>query len=304
VIVTQPDLSRFIALALIMLLYPSSAWAVAINSDIGLTPSKDQKIIRTQVRFKRKSDDPTFLDRDLRRLAIPTTVLYGFTEKLAGSITIPWLEKNLRTTSGGERIKRETSGIGDITLLSKYRVLTEDYPGATSRLSIIGGLEVPSGETGDSDSHGKLPRDLQRGSGSWDPIVGSAYTYQSLDEEWDLNLTYQLNTQARNFEFGDILKYTLAYQRRILPVELPEKGLYTQVNLVLEANGEWSQKDEAVSGSIGDSGGHVLFISPGLQIAAREYVAEVSVQLPVLQDLNGDQTETDYVIVGSLRVTF
>lgn len=303
-VTTRLYIKGVIVFALIMFIASPSAWAVAINSDIGLTPSKDQKIIRSQVRFKRKSDDPTFLDRDFRTLSIPTTFVYGFTAKFAGSIMIPWLDKDLRTTSSGERITRETSGIGDIPLLAKYRVFTEDYPGGTSRLSVIGGLEVPSGETGDSDSHGKLPRNLQTGSGSWDPIAGFAYTQQSLDEEWDLNLTYQFNTEMHNFEFGDVLKYTLAYQHRILPLELPEEGLYTQLNVVLEANGEWSQKNENTSGSIDNSGGHLLFLSPGLQIAAREYVAEVSVQLPVFQDLNGDQTETDYVVVGSIRVTF
>ena len=280
------------------------AWAVSINSPVGLTPYKGQKIIRTQVKYKRVSDDPTSLDRDTWVLSIPTTFVYGFTEKFAGIATIPYIYKKQRTNSGSDRITRKTSGLGDITLLGKYRIYTKDSPGATSRLSLLGGLELPTGRSGDSDSVGKLSRTFQTGSGSWDPILGAAFSNQTLDDEWDYNLTYQFNTEAHNFEFGDVLKYTVAYQKRLLPWELPDEGVYTQLNAVLELNGEWKQRNRDTSGSVNASGGNTIYLSPGLQIASKHFVAETSVQLPVFQDLNGTQVETDYVIVTSLRVTF
>lgn len=282
----------------------SPAWAVSINSPVGLTPFKGQTIIREQVRYKRVSDDPTSLDRDTRVLSVPTTFVYGFTEKFAGVATIPYVYKKQRTNSGSERITRKISGLGDISLLGKYRILTKDSPGATSRLSILGGLEVPTGRSGDSDSIGKLPRAFQIGSGSWDPVLGAAYSNQTLDDEWDYNLTYQFNTESRDFEFGDILKYTIAYQKRMLPWELPDEGLYTQFNAVLELNGEWQQRNRDASGIVDASGGHILYLSPGLQIASKRFVAETSFQIPVAQDLNGTQAEADYIMVTSLRVTF
>jgi len=36
----------------------------------------------------------------------------------------------------------------------------------------------------------------------------------------------------------------------------------------------------------------------------KHYIAETSIQIPVSQDLNGTQVETDYVIVASLRFTY
>ncbi|MCA9399233.1 MAG: transporter [Candidatus Omnitrophica bacterium] len=279
-------------------------WAVSINSSVGLTPAKDQTIIRTQVKYKRVSDDPTSLDRDTWTLSVPTTFVYGFTEKFAGMATIPYVYRKQRLNSGSDRITRKTSGLGDITLLGKYRVHTKNFPGATSRLSLLGGLELPTGRSGDSDSVGKLSRTLQIGSGSWDPILGAAYTHQSLNNEWDYNFTYQFNTEAHDFEFGDILKYNIAYQKRLLPWELPDEGLYTQVNAVLELNGEWKQKNHDESGSIADSGGNTIYLSPGFQIASKRFVAEASFQIPVFQNLNGTQVETDYVVITSLRLTF
>ena len=76
------------------------------------------------------------------------------------------------------------------------------------------------------DARGKLPRDLQLGSASADPIIGTAYTWQDLDGEWDMSVTYQFKTTANKFEFGDVLNYTVAYQRRIWPMTLPERGLH------------------------------------------------------------------------------
>ncbi len=293
-----------IAVAIVLLGCPAPVSAVSINSDVGLTPAKGQTVIRSQIRYTSKRDDPTAQDRNNWVLAIPLTVVYGFTQSVAGIIKIPYLHKELRSTSGGDRVVRQDAGIGDITLLAKGRVYTRDFLGATSRLSLLGGLEVPSGQSGDADARGKLSRTLQLGSGSWDPIMGAAYTWQSLDDEWDVNLTYQFNTTANKFEFGDVLQHTVAYQRRILPRRLPERGEYTQVNVVLEANGIWAQKNRSGGSLVDGSGGYTLFLSPGLQAASKYAVVELSVQLPALQVLNGNQVETDVVVVGSIRMTF
>ncbi len=194
--------------------------------------------------------------------------------------------------------------MGDVELLGKYRVYTRDYTAATSRLSLLAGTDVPTGQSGDADARGKLPRDLQLGSGSIDPILGTAYTWQSLDDEWDASLTYRFNTTANKFEFGDILKYTVAYQRRVWPAQLPERGLYAQWNVVLEANGQWQQQAKDHGSRIDNTGGHLLFLSPGLQVATTRFIIETSVQLPVLHNLHGNQVEPDFTLVGSIRTTF
>lgn len=220
----------------------NSAYAVSVNSDVGLTPAKDQTIVRVQSRYKKVSDDPTALDRETKTLSVSVTIVHGFTERFAGILSIPWIYRRHKTLSGAERITREMEGLGDISLLGKYRLYTKDEIGVTSRLSVISGVELSTGRTGDEDAHGKLPRTLQAGSGGVDGILGTAFTHQTLDDEWDTNLTYQWNSEANDFEFGDVLKYTVAYQKRVLPWILPEEGMYRQWNLVLELNGEWKQK--------------------------------------------------------------
>jgi len=294
----------FLVSVAVLLGVPASAFGVAINSDVGLTPFKGQWIVRSQLRYTKKADDPTTRDRQLEVLALPQTLVYGVTEKAAVIVTVPFLNKELDETDAQGRFSRKDAGLGDVVLLGKYRIYTRDFPAATSRLALVAGTDLPTGQSGDADARGKLPRDLQLSSGSADPIVGAAYTWQSLGDEWDVSLTYQFNTTANKFEFGDVLTYTLAYQRRIWPVKLPERGLYAQWNIVLEANGQWEQKAKDHASRLDNTGGHLLFLSPGLQVATKYFVIESSIQFPVLQNLNGNQLEPDFVVVGSIRVTF
>ncbi len=225
--------------------------AVPINSDVALTPFKGQTIIRSQAKYARKGDDPTDKDRKMQVWMFPNTFVYGLTEKLAVSLSVPYIDKGQKSTDSGIRSKTSDSGIGDINLMSKYRIWSKDLPGEAIRFSLITGLELP---TGDEKAQLKL------GSGSFDPIAGILFTMQSLNQEFDIDLAYQFNTEAGNYEFGDIFKYNLAYQRRIWPWVLPEKGIYSQLNLVLEFNGEYEQKDKSNGSIVKDSGGQ-YFIS-------------------------------------------
>jgi len=52
------------------------------------------------------------------------------------------------------------------------------------------------------------------------------------------------------------------------------------------------------------SGGHTLFLSPGIQSASQRMIFEFSFQYPILQELKGNQLETDYQLALSLRYNF
>ena len=284
-----------------LICWSDSVLAVPINSDIGLTPSKGQFILRTQARYTRKAEDPTGQNRKVETFAVPIVGVYGITSKASVLFKVPYVNRDQTTETG---LKRGDQGIGGITLLGKYRVYTKDYKGATSRFSLLGGLELPTGEDDESDSTGVLPQTLQLGSGAVDFIAGGAYTYQSLDYEWDVDFKYKFNQEANNFKFGDELNYDFAYQKRFWPWVLPERGLYDQWNAVLEFNGIYTAKNKLAGNDVFASGGNTLFLSPGIQFASQRMVYEFSYQYPMLQDLHGDQVEIDYKLAFSLRYTF
>jgi hypothetical protein len=70
----------------------------------------------------------------------------------------------------------------------------------------------------------------------------------------------------------------------------------------VELNGTYAWKNEAGGEKVADSGGNTLFLSPGIQfIPWKPLLVEASFQIPVLDDLNGEQLEPDYAALMGFR---
>lgn len=273
-----------------------SVSAAPINTDTALPVHQGEWLWREQVRFL-KADDAT---RDLEVIAVPSVLVYGFTEKFALIGIAPYLDKTFK--AGG--VERGDHGLGDVTLLGRHQVFQLDRPGETFRAQLLGGLKFPTGNDDERDAVGRLPQPLQLGSGSYDPMVAGVFTWQRLRWQTDFDLAYKINTEANDFRFGNTLAHDVAFQYRLSPWTLPEQGVPSFVYGVVELNGIWAEHDKLSGGKIGASGGYTLFVSPGLQYVTRRWVAEISVQLPVVQNLNGGQLKTDFILAGGFRIQF
>ncbi|MCF6287375.1 MAG: hypothetical protein L3K26_19670 [Candidatus Hydrogenedentes bacterium] len=156
----------------------------------------------------------------------------------------------------------------------------------------------------DHTRFGRLPQGLQAGSGSYDPIIGAVWTTQTLQWELDADVGYKFNTEANNFAFGDVLFYNLSYQRRLWPRSLPEEGVPAFWYGVLELNGTYADNNSIAGREDRNSGGHTMFLSPGVQWVNPRWVLEAAVQIPIVQDLNGSALEVDYAATMGLRFRF
>ncbi len=289
--------TRVITLALLGSVFlGTDARAAAINTDTALPVHQGEFLWREQVRFLKAEDS----SRDLEVIAVPSVFVYGFTEKFALIGIVPYLNKTLKM--GGA--ERGDNGLGDMTLIGRYQVFQMDRPGETFRGQLLSGLKFPTGRDDESDSLGRLPQPLQLGSGSYDPVVAGVFTWQRLRWQADFDVAYKINTEANGFRFGNTLAHDAAFQYRLLPWTLPEQGVPSFVYGVLELNGLWAEHNRLNGGKVSDSGGYTLLLSPGLQYVTRRWVAEISVQLPVVQNLHGNQVKTDYVLNAGFRIQF
>lgn len=293
----SPHPTRSLALGLCgSVLLAALATAGPINTDLALPVTQGVFLWREQVRFVKAQDAA----RDLEVFAVPSVLVYGVTEKFALIGVVPWLDKTLKMAG----LERGDDGVGDSMLLGRQQVFQLDRPGETLRAQVLGGLKFPTGRADRRDARGRLPQPLQLGSGSFDPVVSGVFTWQRLRWEADFDLGYRFNTSAHGFRFGDTFTHNAAFEYRLWPGTLPEAGVPSFVNGVLELNGIRTQRDEQHGGKIGDSGGYTLFLSPGLQYVTQRWVAEISVQLPVVQDLHGRQLKTDHILSAGFRVQF
>lgn len=286
-----------------LLLNVEFALAGPITFNTALPVSDGEFILREQVQILRSTDDPSPMNRDLRVLAVPSVLAYGATRDLTLFGIVPYLEKTLDATAGSGRQQRGDSGLGDVMLVSRYTVYALDRLGETRRLAPFLGLKFPTGESDQRDNLGRLPQPLQLGSGSWDPFVGTIFSWQTFEWEFDSAVQYRFNTSAHDFQFGDEARLDLSFQYRLWPRTLGA-GVPDFLYGVLETNVIWAGKNESAGFRDPDSGGLVWFVAPGLQYVTKRVILEAIIQIPVRQDLNGLGLKNDYIVSAGFRVNF
>ena len=292
------------ATAMMVAVVPGMAQAGAQTFSTALPVAEGNFVFRQQFLRREASDDPSPAQRDLNVTGAVSVLGYGITSDLTLFTAMPFLDKELSLNAPtGQRIKRDSSGIGDARPFARYTLFHDDAPGRTFRVASYFGVEAPTGEDDERDRFGRLPQPLQSGSGSWDPFAGLVMTYQALDYEFDAQIAHQRNTRANNFEFGDVTRLDGSTQYRLWPGELGD-GVPDFLYGVVEANLIHRGKNEVRGGTDADSGGTQLLLSPGLQYVSRRWVLEGIVQVPVVQDLNGSTLEDDFIARAGFRINF
>tara|TARA_R110001599_G_scaffold326461_2_gene539040 strand:- start:5460 stop:6362 length:903 start_codon:yes stop_codon:yes gene_type:complete len=281
----------------------STATAAPQTFNTALPVAEGEFVFREQFVYREATDDPSPADRKLQVLGGVSVLGYGVTGDLAVFGVLPYLDKELDLSTPGGRVTRNTSGIADARLFSRYTVYKDNAPGRTVRIAPFLGVEMPTGDDNDRDDLGRLPAPLQLGSGSWDGFGGITLTYQTLDFQIDAQASYTLNTEANNFEFGDEARLDTSLQYRVWPQELGA-GTPGFLYAVLEGNFLYTDNNEMNGVKDPNSGGTSFFLSPGLQYVTKRWILEGIVQLPISQDLNGTALEDDFIVRAGFRINF
>ncbi len=289
---------------------PAGAQGPPINTETafvtGLNGAAFQAFALTMKKSKLLKDGskvPDPMDREVRVVAVPLMFPYELVpNRLVVGAGMPYLDKALRLTRDGIRQTLSDRGFGDLSLFAKYQLLQRDAPRRTTRVTFKGGLKLPTGEHEATDGEGSLlPRGLQLGTGSVDYSAGLIFTHSAGRLGINADAVYLFNRKADEFEFGDALNYDLAVGYRVYPSVY---GTYPSpyATVYLEADGQFNRKDRVGGQTIEDSGGHTLFLSPGVQYVPFGVLAlEASVQVPILQALNGTQLGTDFVFKAGIQ---
>jgi hypothetical protein len=193
----------------------------------------------------------------------------------------------------------DPDGWTDLWLNAKYRL----YRGPAGQFALYGGVKFPVGDDRVINSAGeRIEPAATPGTGAWDGMFGAAYTVSLMPRiALDASAQYTLRGEAHDYRLGNRLDAGVALGWRIIG----EAKSFPQVSLQAEANVRSVEKSDTAEGRDPDTGGTVLFLSPGVRVRFNEHAAwTVDVQLPVAQDLNGHQVETDFRVTSSVNITF
>lgn len=285
-----------------LLIFAAPLRAAPISFSTALPVHEGGLLFRGQAVWVRMHDDPSPLGREMDVVAVPSVLVYGATSKLALMGVFPYMEKRLNIRSMGAT--REASGLGDIMTLARQEIFARNEAGRTMRGSLFAGVKWPTGRGKESDALGPLPKPVQLGSGSYDPIIGTVWTLQSLSGQVDADFSYQRNTWANDFKFGDIITQDISLQFRLWPRTLEAEGVPGYLYGVVETGNVYQAKNEAGGVEDADSGGYQLFLTPGVQWVTKRIVLEAAARLPAVQELKGLGLKTDYQLISSVRFWF
>ncbi len=281
----------------------ANVMAAPVTFNTALPVSQGEVLVRVQTKYLRATDDPGPMDRKLTVTTIPLVGAWGITSRWTLFGIVPWVDKRLQTSTPQGRVSRDASGLGDITATARYTAYTKDAPGRTFRIAPFAGIKAPTGSDDERDGLGELPRPLQPGSGSWDPLFGVVITDQSLEREWGADASYKFNSRANGFEFGDEARLNVSYHARIGTAG-PAGGIPHFIYAGLEGNLIWQDKNRNSGVDDPDSGGTRLYLAPVLQYVTMRTVTGAALQLPVVQNLNGNALEQDFIFTLSVRLNY
>lgn len=299
---------------LLSLSTPLRGQALPFHTTTGITAGFQENAARSFVSVLGRSglvrdgaQIPDPMNREIDAFAvIAGAIPFAFTPQWTARVVVPFVDKSMQFDGpAGERLRYSTSGIGDALIDTKWIFYSDNRPQASTRIGLQAGVKIPLGGTDARLPNGEVaPRPLQVGTGSWDVPV--ELVFSDIEGRWGFlgNAGWRFNTRDEGFKAGDVFHYDLAVGFRFVPW-VYETLRDQSVVAYIELNGEVARKDEVNGVDNPNSGGHVLFLSPDLQwIPTPWLLFEGSLQIPIVEDLNGTQLDHDVRVQVGTRVRF
>ncbi len=277
----------FVRMALIgMLLSLPFAVQAQIIASAGRTLFNRNVMVRSFVRID-NFEAPAPGQR-VRRFVNPYAVVWGAYPNLNLTFVAPLVILNSENRNDPSQNFTRAS-FADGAIFARYDLLRKNAPGGFTRLAPEVGVKVPSGGA--------------FSSGSTDPIATLNFTHVR-DPHWliaDVQFTYT-TTGDNGARMGNRWNYDVGYLHRVFP----RGGLGVPfVLLVLELNGEHVRQTRINGTNVSDSGGNLLFLSPGVEFQpTNRLLVEFSAPIPIVRDLNGKQLRPSSSFIIGFRWLF
>lgn len=270
---------------------------------------------------------PTDMDMQMHMLSI----MYAPTNRLTlmGMVNLVDLSMNhligdlpvnpgtgMTSPLAGTTFRTRSSGIGDSSLTALYRF----WDGNRQQAHFGLGLLLPTAETDEEDfvplagSEIRLPYPMQLGTGSWG--IGPSLTYQGQSDNWSwggqISGRILLDDNDEGYRFGNRISGTVWGARRLN--EMFSASLRTNITSVGNISGQ--DPNIPITNPFGVPivptadpslrGGTRVDLSAGLNFFHPKTGARLAVEvgLPLYQNLDGPQLETDFFLTTGFQLSF
>ena len=209
----------------------------------------------------------------------------------------------------------KTSGWGDTKLAGLFRL----YNHGNHSVHLNAGVSLPTGSI-DEEARVLAPNNttpllrtpyaMQLGTGTFDALPGITYTGHSGTFGWGAQYSGEIRMESENSEgysWGDKHKLSLWGSHQATD------WLALNVSANAATQDKIDGSDPLIAAPVqtadpSNYGGHTVAIGTGFQITPGQALKNVKfgaeISVPIYQDLNGPQMETDWIATGGLKVTF
>lgn len=221
-----------------------------------------------------------------------------------------------------------STGFGDVTLLGQWRFLNSIA--SQTQAAVLFGVKAPTGTTNLYDQNGELfETEFQPGSGSWDWLVGAAFSQRFGKWSLDSNVLFiAAGEGAQQTNLGDRFLYNAAVTYRLFgpssdpgdalahaghshgrpvtkapPAAVAPKPTWT-LDAALELNGEWHDRQTVAGVADENSGGNTVYLGPGLRAGYDRFSSFVLAGWPVVNQMNGLQSKPEFRVIGGMSIAF
>lgn len=241
---------------------------------------------------------PTRMRMDMHMIGL----MYGLTDRVTAMVMVPWIDLSMdhKTRSGGNFTTR-SNGIGDVGVSGLISV----FEGKRSDVTLQLGISLPSGSINQHDNtpmgRQRLPYPMQLGSGTYDIISGLTYQNRGPSLAFGAQVTGLVRTgeNDNDYSLGDrmtVSTWTSWEWARWISTSLRLRG---------EGWGDINGADPTLNPAMVPTartdlrGGQRADLIFGINTLGHNGIVAghrlaVEFALPVYQDLDGPQLETDW----------
>ncbi len=241
------------------------------------------------------------------------SAMYGLSDRLSLMAMVPYLDISMdHVNRMGVRFTTGSSGVGDVSLSGVYRL----FQNGRHELMLNAGVGLPSGSIDERDdtpvgANQQLPYPMQLGSGTVDLLPGLTYRGSAADLSWGAQAggALRLGRNDNGYSLGDRYRATAWGAKRWAD------WISTSLRVNAEGIGNVDGADPLLVPAMvatadpGRRGGARVDVLAGINFAGVDGVfkgqrAFAEFGLPVYQNLDGPQLETDWVLNVGVQFRF
>ena len=234
-------------------------------------------------------------DKKIETHFITLGLQFMFNRSWGGQVELPFANRTF--DSAGNAASLNWTGLGDIRLKAVYTGFSEDLSGGMTF-----GLKLPTGSYHHTETLGGIDRDTQIGSGSTDLLLGGFFRHALVSgTRWQWFAQAELDVPT--LKQGDY--------RPGLEADAAAGIYYDRVSLgrvkitpLAQIIGSWRGRDNGLAAAPGDSGYQRVLLAPGIEFHLHPVKIYADVEIPVYQNVSGNQLAAPALFKLSLSYMF